>query len=155
MNLHRFGSAELTGCRVLRAAVPPAAAPSDDGLDELQLRPQRLVLLAAAGDLQLQDGVAVVHQPADLRHRGSGQRLHDGRQLGLEPLQAAHSGGETSSDLSSSSSVRPAGWDPATSSFLWATKPFLKPKSGSPAHGKRPDAADVVWTSLLCAEFSK
>lgn len=32
----------------------------------------------------MQNGVAVVHQLADLRHRRARQRLHDGRELGVK-----------------------------------------------------------------------
>ena len=53
-------------------------------LHEPQLPSQRLVLLVAAGDLQVQDGVAIVHQLADLRHGRVGQHLHDGGQLGVQ-----------------------------------------------------------------------
>lgn len=64
--------------------------PGDDGLNELQFPPQRLILLVTAGDLQPQHRVAVVHQLADLRHRCFGQRLHDGRQLRVKPRIARH-----------------------------------------------------------------
>lgn len=74
-------------------ARPPAAArrggsqrggPRRPELQQPQLPPQNLVLLAAAGDLQLQHRVAAVHQLADLRHRRVGQNLHDGGELGVK-----------------------------------------------------------------------
>lgn len=110
---------KLTDCEIQQppAGVLPAAVvqhrpatpvpPSDDGLDELQLPPQRLVLLVAAADLQLQNGVAVVHQPADLRHGRLGQRLHDGRQLGVKRLVARH---RHRTALSGCSVSRPGGF---------------------------------------------
>ncbi|XP_024908317.1 dynein axonemal assembly factor 11 isoform X1 [Cynoglossus semilaevis] len=73
------------------AGLPQGGAPPDLQVPPVQhvfrgpqLGPQRLVLAVAAGNLQLQHGVTLLHQPADLRHRRLGQSLHDGGQLRLE-----------------------------------------------------------------------
>lgn len=88
--------------RLLRSVVQhrdvPPVSPGDDGLDQLQLPPQRFVLLVAPGDLQLQHGVAVIHQLADLRHRRFSQRLHDGRQLRMKRRVSRHVGRTWSDD---------------------------------------------------------